>query len=80
MNVSEAMQRRQSVRAFLARPVDRALIERVLTTASRAASVRSARSRAGKGHPVDQDGRNAGRQMRPRVIGRDDPQQHVLQV
>ena len=38
MKVSEAMQRRQSVRAFLPAPVARGLIERVLTLASRSAS------------------------------------------
>lgn len=38
MNVSDAVRARRSVRAFLDRPVDRAVIERVLTTAGRAPS------------------------------------------
>ena len=38
MNVTEATQSRRSVRAFLDKPVDRAIIERVLTTAQRAPS------------------------------------------
>lgn len=38
MSVTQAMRARVSVRAFLPTPVDRALIERVLTAASRAAS------------------------------------------
>lgn len=38
MSVTDAMHRRQSVRAFLPDPVERTLIERVLETAARAAS------------------------------------------
>ncbi|MDN3644925.1 nitroreductase [Pontixanthobacter aestiaquae] len=38
MNVTEAVQSRRSVRAFLDEPVDRAVLERVLTTAQRSPS------------------------------------------
>lgn len=38
MNVSEAVASRRSIRAFLDKPVDRSVLERVLTTAQRAPS------------------------------------------
>lgn len=38
MTVTEALQRRMSVRAFLSTPVERALLERLLSTAARAPS------------------------------------------